>query len=355
MRVLGAIFSALFLAAGIDVGSSLPNSGVAFPVNPHSLAVETVESKRLLRSYEADSEDEERAGGQLGLVDKFAAKVMQKLYKNPSDVFKRLKLKDVNLENNKVFEGWLVYVNKFRQVKGVENFPDQALFNVIHQSQYYQRDLVPLFQSLTHVQGMKDLARTMQFKLFEAATPATRTLMNKAWLEGFDTSDDVFHILKLQDGVFDHSDKLIQWLKFSDMYKKLPTSQSTSWLDELNLVLKTKKPNQQETKFGLLFQALKEEKGMETIAGKMESQLFERWMKMDSMTPDKVGGMLGGSATTNWKRIFEKLEFTDDRYIFLKAYTEAYAANRGANVLKSVEKLFAENKPVAALERAIKA
>ncbi|KAK1941914.1 hypothetical protein P3T76_006978 [Phytophthora citrophthora] len=200
---------------------------------------------------------------------------------------------------------------------------------------------------------MKDLTRTMQLKLFEAATPTTPKLMNKAWLQGLDTSDDVFHILKLQDDVFDNSKKLVQWLEFSDMYKKQMT-QSTSWLDELNLVLKTKKPNQQETQFGLLFQELKKQEGMETIAGKMESQLFERWMKMDSMTPDKVGAMLGGSATKNWKRIFERLEITDEKYIFLKAYTEAYAADRGSNVLKIVEKLFAAGKPVAALEKAIK-
>ncbi|KAL3663563.1 hypothetical protein V7S43_011449 [Phytophthora oleae] len=202
MRVLGAIFSALFLVAGIDVGSALTNSGnsgVAFPVNSRSLAVETVTSKRLLRSYEADSEDEsdEERAGQLSVVDEFAAKVMQKLYKNPSDVFKRLKLKYTNLQNNKVFKGWLVYVNKFRETKGVENFPDQQLFNLLQQSQYHQRDLVPLFQSLTHVQGLKDLARTMQLKLFQAATPQTRQLMNKAWLQGLDTSDDVFHIIKL--------------------------------------------------------------------------------------------------------------------------------------------------------------
>ncbi|KAK1941915.1 hypothetical protein P3T76_006979 [Phytophthora citrophthora] len=122
MRVLGAIFSALFLVAGIDVASALTNSNVAFPGNPRSLTVETVETKTLLRSYEADSE--ERAGAQLSYVDKFAAKMMQKLYRNPSDVFKRLKLKDADLENNPVFKGWLVYVNKFRQAKGVENFPD---------------------------------------------------------------------------------------------------------------------------------------------------------------------------------------------------------------------------------------
>ncbi|KAG1691573.1 hypothetical protein DVH05_026868 [Phytophthora capsici] len=345
MRALCFIFSVLLLLLEIDA-SSVFNAGAAV-THPHLELTRVTTPTRLLRTSH-EEENDERAGA--SVLDDIVAKAMQLINKNPEDVFKKLKLANTNLQNNAVFEQWLQYVYKFRAANGEDKFTDQRLFNLLRKSQNHPDDLVPLFQSLTHVQGMKDLARTMQLKLFESGYQSTRNLMNKAWLQGLDTPDDVFHILLLEKNALESQQRLPQWLKFAEMYKT--QNKISSWKNELNLLLKT--PHEKETEFGLLFQSLKKTEGIETIAAKMEAQLFNRWIKTDTMTPDKVGVMLASPTNTNWKRIFEFLPVTEPRHVLLESYTVAYAASRGGKVLKSVEKLFANNQPVAALERAIK-
>ncbi|KAL3669809.1 hypothetical protein V7S43_005186 [Phytophthora oleae] len=228
----------MLLLLGIDASSVLTNSDASLTHSHLGLTWTTTSTRSLRNSHEAVEEeaDTERAGTSNALDD-IVAKAMQLLNKNPEDVFKKLKLAKTNLQNNAVFEQWLQYVYKFRAAKGENKFSDQRLFNLLWDSHYHADDLVPLFQSLTHVQGMKSLARTMQLHLFEVAPQNTRNMMNKAWLQGLNTPDDVFHILLLEKNALESQQRLPQWLKFAEIYKT--ENKISSWKGELNLMLKT--------------------------------------------------------------------------------------------------------------------
>ncbi|ETP25966.1 hypothetical protein F441_01227 [Phytophthora nicotianae CJ01A1] len=361
MRLLGVIFSVVFLVAGIGSGSALVdpgNSDIAF-LNLRVLTERelVVKPKRHLRS----TSGEERAGtsGFSHLADGIVAKMMKAAKMNPAKVFEQMRFGEASTKlssNNNAFIEWLRYADNFMATKGTEQFSAHYLFNLFWKSGHSKEELIELFQSLSRVQGMKGLANTMQLHMFKASRDS-RTLMNTMWLKALETPDEVFTTLRLADNALDdyYRPELIAWLQYSGDYNK-QLRKGFSAKETLNFLMRV--PHEKETEFGLLFQRLAKDKaimndaGMRVIVEKLQARLFKTWINAN-VTPDKLGVLIASPVTKNWERVFS-LAVTDPKFVLLETYTLQYAANRGDDVLENVKKLFIKNKPVEALTSAMK-
>ncbi|KAG3086343.1 hypothetical protein PI125_g18965 [Phytophthora idaei] len=188
------------------------------------------------------------------------------------------------------------------------------------------------------------------------ATKSSHQLMNKVWLEALEAPTDVFTTLRLADNTLDefYCPELIGWIRYSRDYKQ---EVRFSTKKTLNILMKA--PHEEEADFGLLFlslakdKAIKKDTTMKDLIERLQSQLYKSWIDA-KMTSDKLRTLIASPVTENWKRVFS-LPTTDPKFMLLKAYTLQYSANRGDGVLKSVQTLFAKNKPVDALTRAMRA
>ncbi|KAF4149242.1 hypothetical protein GN958_ATG01553 [Phytophthora infestans] len=229
--------------------------------------------------------------------------------------------------------------------KGTVQFSTHHLFNLLWRNAESKGDLVQLFQSLSRVEGMKDLAHTMQLYMFQASK-STRNVMNTVWLQAFETPAEVFTTLRLADNTFENFNRpnLIGWLRYSKDYSK---SVGFSTKDTLDLLMKA--PHKRDTDFGLLFLSLKKESSIQKDAGvmklveKLQAQLFKNWMD-SKMTPDLIAGRVVSSATTNWERVFS-LPITDPKFKLVEEYTLKYAANEGGDLLARVRNCLSRTSP----------
>ncbi|KAF1782903.1 hypothetical protein GQ600_532 [Phytophthora cactorum] len=182
---------------------------------------------------------------------------------------------------------------------------------------------------------MQDLANTMQLYMSQA-TKCSHQLMNKVWLEALEAPTDVFTTLRLADNTLGefYCPELIGWIRYSRDYKK---EVRFSTKKTLNILMKA--PHEEESDFGLLLlslakdNAIKKDTTMKDLIERLQSQLYKSWIDA-KMTSDKLRTLIASPVTENWNR---------------------YSANRGDGVLKSVQTLFAKNKPVDALTRAMRA
>ncbi|EEY61584.1 secreted RxLR effector peptide protein, putative [Phytophthora infestans T30-4] len=335
MRLLGIFFSVVCLVAELASISAHVYSDKAeiaiFSQHEPVALKKTSTSPRLLRSTTNEVKQNIVSGEERATTssisrfgDEVLIKLMKKVSMNPTSVFNRLHFGEATTKftsSSKAFIDWLQYANKFMATKGTEQFSTHHLFNLLWHSRQSNEDLINLFQTLSRVEGMKNLANTLQLYMFRAAK-SSHKMMNTVWLQALETPSEVFTTLHLADNVSDdlYRPELIAWLRYSCDYSN-DVKKTLSAKETLNLLMK--EPHHKETDFGVLFQSLAMDKAVRTDTGvaqlleKLQSRLFKNWINA-KITPDKPGVMIASPVTENWRPVLTLL-VTEPRYILLEA------------------------------------
>lgn len=105
-----------------------------------------------------------------------------------------------------------------------------------------------------------------------------------------------------------------------------------------------------DVQFGTLFQSIKEVPDLKRLAENMQASLFQKLINEDMMKPKVFADLLVNPYGSGLQIL--KLARTNPMFSTLDAYTLQFAAHRGG--MEGVNKLFADNKPEAALAVAMK-
>ncbi|ETI34486.1 hypothetical protein L917_18166 [Phytophthora nicotianae] len=293
-----------------------------------STAAKTVEASTNDQSYE------ERAPVQM--VTGNMAKLALSMKVNPEVFYKRLRFSKAvgKLGDNPEFLAWLQYVLKYRAKTGDATFPLVRLLDLLRNTRP-DRDLVELFQSLRRIEGMMNTADKMQIDLFERSPDAHR-MMNEMWLKSRESPRDIFSILELNK-VWKNQN-LIQWLRYTEMYRNELGVDSFSVFQTNQLLLEHTSP----ARLVVRLESIKKTPDLEMLAESMQSQLLQR-MKI---TPREL--------LTQHLTVASLPPKNDPRYKVLERYALLYAARRGGGqaTMEQVKALFARGEIFAALNAA---
>ncbi|OWZ20253.1 Avirulence (Avh) protein [Phytophthora megakarya] len=275
------------------------------------------------------------------------AKWLQKDTK-PDVVFNKLKLGrgKEKLDDSPLFRRWVQYVQMYQTKK--RDFSDYNMYMVLKQSNSEEK-LVELFHSMRRYPEMKDLANTLQMKMY-TWRPSSHKVMEEVWLKSRENPEEVFSILHVRNDLAE-SAKFIPWLRYTEMYRSKFGINSFSDFQILQFLSKSSSP---EAKLGILMQQLKRFPEFEKLADNVQRMLFHKWIQIHKETPEVFGRLLASPYNSGLEIM--RLPKTDARFKTLEGYTLQYVADvEGEVMMKAVKHLFDDDKPQAAFVFAMKA
>ncbi|KAF1781490.1 hypothetical protein JG687_00018583 [Phytophthora cactorum] len=340
----------MLLAVAFFVGSfAQPDQAygpeMTAPYVPNSLSTSTIapSSRRFLRSYDTAAWDtvdsEEKAGASLlSKVDD----LMQKIFKSRSPVeevnmkaflqfrgnlFGGLRLGNgaATLGDNPKFVKWFKLVMEYRAKYGEQAFSDLEIHFLLLKTNSPEQ-LKTLLESLQKTPGLQKISKSM-----------------KNWLKSPQSPENVFDDLRLatakMDGLDDNS-VLIQWFRYIEVYKDITKKNVFSDVEILNFLRKAK-PRQSEWELAARFQSLKEVPDLKSLAGNMQTNLYQKWFS-SKVSPNLVSKWLGAPSSVS-----PTLLKTDPSYQTWEAYTLYYAEQiGGTSVMENVKKYLASTDPI---------
>ncbi|KAF4044442.1 hypothetical protein GN244_ATG03149 [Phytophthora infestans] len=284
-----------------------------------------------------DQDKEERAQGKRrsAFTEKLTYKLALKMQVKPEDFFTRIRFSETvgMLDDSTEFMSWLQYVLRYRSKMGETSFSD-AIFAALLRNAKPDEEVLELLQSLRRVDGMKGLVDRLQTHLFETY-PSMHNLMNGAWLHSRQNPRELFNLVLPPNGFQDQY--LIQWLRYTEMYKTAMGVDSfpVSQMNELFL-RHWSIPSLVER-----LQSIKNIPDLEKLAESMQAQVFH--------------GLYAKSTPKDFQNrwVSPLVTKSDPLYGTLKEYTLWYAAQRGGEgTVERVKTLFGKNKINAALDAA---
>ncbi|EEY59959.1 secreted RxLR effector peptide protein, putative [Phytophthora infestans T30-4] len=272
----------LILALGLLIFAARNNTclGQSFPslrVVPH-VAAAAPTSSRSLRSTSptnetsiGDQDKEERAQGKRisAVTENLAYKLGLKAQIKPEAFFTRIHFSETvgKLDDSTEFMRWLQYVLKYRNKMGETSFSD-AKFAALLRNAKPDEEVLELLQSLRRVDGMKDLVDRLQTYLFKMY-PSIHNMMNEAWLNTRQNPRELFNLVLPPNGFQDQY--LIQWLRYTEMYKTAMGVDSFPIYQMNDLFLRHWSiPSLVE-----LLQSIKKIPDLEKLAESMQAQVFQ--------------------------------------------------------------------------------
>ncbi|KAE8883908.1 hypothetical protein PF002_g26758 [Phytophthora fragariae] len=240
---------------------------------------------------------------------------------NPEKVFTILRLGEAGakLDDNPKFLQWLKYVEKYSNLQ-YRSYSNNKVFDLLRKTNS-DEELVVLFQSLRRASGMEDVADSMQRILF-LSSPSIHRLLNEAWLKSHETPVNVFNILRLGEPKAERNSMLLQWLKYTEMYRSTMGGDAFSTSKTYQFVLDAF-PEKLPSQFAELFQLVKRTPDLKNLGGKMQNYLFKSLVD-EKFTPETFRGQLGVPGVTP---VFE-LRKDDSVYKALEDFTVFYTVER---------------------------
>ncbi|KAG3234355.1 hypothetical protein PI124_g20590 [Phytophthora idaei] len=260
------------------------------PYVPNSLSTSTIapSSKRFLRPYDTAAWDtvdsEEKAGASLlsklddlkqkiskfsSSVEKANIKARLKSQVHPSDLLGTLRLGNgtAKLDDNPNLVQWFRLVEAYRAKNGEQAFSNFDMYFLLLKTNSPEQ-LKTLPESLEKIPGLKKISESM-----------------KNWLKSPESPEKVFNDLRLAKAnmdAFGDNSMLIQWFRKA-------------------------KPLQSEWELAALFQSLKEVPDLKSLAGNMQTNLYQKWFSM-KFNPKEVDEWLGILYSSGGKSVMENVK-----------------------------------------------
>ncbi|POM78627.1 Secreted RxLR effector peptide protein [Phytophthora palmivora] len=376
MLLARAILAMIFLlgvsAASIQIGphqtNIAPSNLRTEPRSSLASATEPFSNRRLTLSdathvaNEAKDKEERGIPGTSMITEIWAFKVLANLNTNPMKLFTKLRFAKpgMKLDDNPVFIRWIQYVVKYSKGDKSYKLSEHELVQLLRQTQSDEQ-LVILFQKLRAVPDVEDFAGTLQGLLFRQS-PSTVKSMSDGWLKHQETPQEVLKILSGSFYLEANNLALVSWLRYTELYRTKMGINSFSDLQTMDALMNLARYNlprlNAEAQLGTLFQSIKGIPDLEKLAESMQAHLFFKWIHVEKANPERFGNLLVDQAIDRygtWKSILAH-PTNDAGFQTLKAYTLKYAEDIGDNdILKRVDKFFANSEPEAAVAAAIKA
>ncbi|KAG6945010.1 hypothetical protein JG688_00016789 [Phytophthora aleatoria] len=244
------------------------------------------------------------------------------------DLFGGLRLGNgaAKLDDNPDFVKWFQLVKAYCAKNGEQAFSDfDIYFLLLKTNSPEQLKTIP--ESLQKISGLQKISESM-----------------KNWLKSLESPEKVFddlHLAKAKMDAVNDNSVLIQWFRYIEVYRDITKKNVFSDVEILNF-LREAKPLQSEWELAALFQSLKEVPDLKSLAGNMQTNLYQKWFSM-KFSPKVVNEWLGVPYSVS-PMLLKK---TDPRYQTWEAYTLYYAERSGGkSVMESVKKYLTSANPI---------